>query len=238
MENNSTSFLRKAALPLSLLILVIAADQYLKIWVKTHMLYNETIDVLGSWFKLHFIENEGMAFGIVLGGKLGKLALTLFRMVVSIFGGWYLVKQIRKNAPVGLQLSIALILAGAIGNIIDSVFYGEIFKSRNDYVASWFYGHVVDMFYFPLFNGTFPKWMPFWGGEDFLFFSPVFNLADAAITIGVLMILIWQKKYFPQPLPVEPYRLEEFPTEDGKERPSESNPLNNNSEENNSKAPE
>ena len=163
------------------------------------MMYDETIDILGSWFKLHFIENEGMAFGIVLGGKFGKLALTLFRIVVSIFGTWYLFKQIRKNAPLGLQIAVALVLAGALGNIIDSIFYGEIFKSRNAYEASWFYGHVVDMLYFPLFSGYFPNWFPFWGGEKFLFFSPIFNIADASITTGILMILIWQKKYFPEP---------------------------------------
>ncbi len=155
-------------------------------------------DLVGQWFKLYFIENNGMAFGIELGGRVGKFLLTGFRIVVSIFGAWYLWENIKKYASTGLLVSIALIMAGAIGNIIDSVFYGVLFKNRNDYQGGWFEGHVVDMFYAPMVNGHFPKWLPVWGGEEFTFFSPIWNFADACITVGVAIIIIGQHRFFPQ----------------------------------------
>lgn len=158
---------------------------------------NEVRNVFGHWFQLYFIENNGMAFGLEWGGKAGKLLLTAFRLGVSCFGAWYLWKNIRKGAPMGLLIAIALIMAGALGNIIDSVFYGVWFKERNLYEGGWFMGHVVDMFYAPIIEGHFPSWFPgSLKNEPFTFFSPIWNGADACITIGVFMIIIGQKRFF------------------------------------------
>lgn len=167
--------------------------------------------VIGDWFRIHFTENEGMAFGMKLGGHYGKLLLSLFRIVAVGFIAYYLFSIVRARQPVGLVISISLILAGALGNIIDSVFYGVLFSDSTTQVARflpeeggyapWFHGRVVDMFYFPLFSGFFPEWLPFWGGEYFQFFRPVFNIADASITIGVFLILIFQKKFFREEKP-------------------------------------
>jgi signal peptidase II len=140
---------------------------------------------------LHYTENNGMAFGMELGGDLGKLVLTLFRIVAVCGIGYGLVHLIKHKYHRGLIMMVALILAGAVGNIIDSAFYGVIYK-----YAPIFHGRVVDMFYFPLLSGTFPAWIPVWGGEEYIFFRPVFNLADAAISVGVIMILLNQKHYF------------------------------------------
>lgn len=175
---------------------ILLIDQILKVWVKTHMHMGEEIHVMGNWFILHYTENMGMAFGLELGGKYGKLILTTFRLVAVGFGIWVLYYHISKRAHKGFILCIALILAGAIGNIIDSVFYGVIFHDINHYSGGWFHGWVVDMFYFPLFEGFYPDWLPIKGGDYFIFFSPVFNIADSAITLGVLLILIFQKKLF------------------------------------------
>ncbi|MCD8740971.1 lipoprotein signal peptidase [Mucilaginibacter roseus] len=182
--------------PFLVATLVVLADQAIKIWVKTHMYLDERIHFLGDRGMLRFIENNGMAFGMELGGELGKLTLTLFRIVAVIAIGFGLVHLIKHKYHRGLIMNVALILAGALGNIIDCVFYGKIF----DY-APWFHGRVVDMFYFPLIRGTYPQWFPFWGGTEFEFFSPIFNLADAAISVGVIMILLFQKRYFKQETP-------------------------------------
>lgn len=158
----------------------------------------ETYPVFGNWFKLYYIENDGMAFGMTLfgGGKVGKLILTLFRVVVCGFGFWYLLQSIKNNARWGLLLSIVLVLAGAMGNIIDSIFYGVIYANTNQYMGSWFEGQVVDMFYAPLWEGHLPEFLPFWGGQFFVFFSPIWNFADACITIGVATMLIGQNSFF------------------------------------------
>jgi signal peptidase II len=198
--------LKKFALPVLLIIVILAADQILKVWIKTNMYLGQEFFVMGDWFRIHFTENEGMAFGMKLGGDYGKLLLSLFRIGAVGFIGYYLYTIITSNQPRGLAISISLILSGALGNIIDSVFYGVIFSDSSMEVAkflpegggyaTWFHGRVVDMFYFPLFSGFFPEWLPFWGGEYFQFFRPVFNIADASITVGVFLILIFQKHFF------------------------------------------
>lgn len=173
------------------------------------MYLGQEIFVFGEWFRLHFTENEGMAFGLTLGGEYGKIALSLFRIAAVIVISIYLVHIIRKSFPKGLIVSMSLILSGALGNIVDSVFYGVIFSASSSHIATafpetggyapLFYGKVVDMLYFPLYQGFLPEWMPFWGGTYFIFFRPVFNIADAAITIGVFMILLFQQRYFKEP---------------------------------------
>jgi len=193
----------KAAL---LIILILVADQILKFWVKTHMVIGQEINMFGNWGLLHFIENNGMAFGMEMGGKTGKILLSLFR--IAAIGGitWFLVSLIKKNANTGLILSVSAILAGAAGNIIDSVFYGVIFNESYMQPAVLFppeggyssilLGKVVDMFYFPVINTQWPDWSPFRPGESLIFFRPVFNIADSAITCGVFAILLFQKKMF------------------------------------------
>ncbi len=183
-----------AFLTLGALVLI---DQAIKIYVKTHFIYGESYDLFGNWFKIYFIENEGMAYGMKLfgGGKIGKLILTFFRIFVSIFGIFYLLKVIKQNQPVLLTISLSMVLAGAIGNIIDSVFYGVYFADINGYIASWFQGNVVDMFYAPLWEGVLPEWLPIWGGEHFVFFAPIWNFADACITVGVAIMILFQKSF-------------------------------------------
>lgn len=196
-ESSGKRVTQKLLLAVAVFVLCVIIDQVIKVYVKTHYWRGDMVNLIGNWFKMYFIENNGMAFGLELGGRTGKFILTGFRLAVSCFGAWYLWQNIKKLAPNGLLISIALIMAGAIGNIIDSVFYGVIFKNRNDYPGGWFEGHVVDMFYAPMINGYLPKWMPFWGGEEFTFFSPIWNFADACITVGVAIILVGQKKFFP-----------------------------------------
>ncbi|WP_165023370.1 lipoprotein signal peptidase [Dysgonomonas sp. ZJ279] len=187
--------------------LVIIIDQASKIWVKTNMSLYESIEI-ASWFKIYFVENNGMAFGMEV---IGKLFLSLFRIVAIGFIGYYLYTLVKKQYSKGYIACIALILAGAFGNIIDSVFYGEIFSasyqghvasfvSLGDGYSSWLHGKVVDMLYFPLIEGTFPSWLPMWGGENFIFFSPIFNIADSAITVGIFILLLFYRKTLSQSL--------------------------------------
>lgn len=197
------SFLKK---PYTIVLLVLLIDQALKIWVKTHMMLGEEFNVVGDWFIIHFIENNGMAFGMELAGKFGKIILSVFRILAVIGIGYYLYQLTLKKASTGLIISISLVLAGALGNIIDSAFYGLIFNDSYPQVATLFpaeggyapflHGKVVDMFYFPLMEGNFPEWLPRWGGDHYVFFRPVFNVADSAITIGIVLILIFQRKFF------------------------------------------
>lgn len=177
---------KKALLSASLVLLILVLDQLIKIWVKTSFYLGEELYIT-SFFRLVFVENDGMAFGISLGDKI---YLTLFRIIASIAIAVYLVYNIKNKAHNLLLTSIALILAGATGNIIDCVFYGQIF----DY-APYFYGKVVDMFYFPLVEGHYWDWLPYIGGEPFVFFAPVFNLADSAICIGVVLLLLYECKF-------------------------------------------
>ncbi len=177
--------------PLLIIFLVLLADQALKTWIKTNMYIGQEFKIIGNWFIIHFTENNGMAFGMEFGGEFGKLALSLFRIAAVAGIGYGLHYLIKGKYHRGLILNVALIFAGALGNILDSVFYGVIYK-----YAGLFHGRVVDMFYFPLLEGVFPAWVPIWGGEDYIFFRPVFNVADAAISLGVIIILVFQKRYF------------------------------------------
>lgn len=177
--------------PLIIIFLVLLIDQASKIWIKTNMFMGQEFKILGDWFIIHYTENNGMAFGLEFGGEFGKLALSLFRIAAVAGIGYGLHYLIQHKYHRGLILNVALIFAGALGNIIDSVFYGVIY----DY-AGLFHGRVVDMLYFPIMEGVFPAWVPIWGGEDYIFFRPVFNIADAAISIGVVLIMVFQNHYF------------------------------------------
>lgn len=197
-------------LALAVIFAVLLLDQSVKFWVKTHMFVGEQIHLFGSErLNIHFTENPGMAFGLEFGGNYGKLFLSLFR-IFAVFGlGWYIWYLLKKGTSKLMLWCIALIFAGALGNIIDSCFYGLMFSDSNPMMqnvaqfmpakggyAGFLHGKVVDMFYFPLLRGHFPKWFPFWGGEDFEFFRPVFNIADASISVGVMMLIIFQKRLF------------------------------------------
>jgi signal peptidase II len=196
--------LKKAAL---IVILILIADQVLKIWIKTHMTIGQEIPVLGNWFILHFTENEGMAFGMTFGGRTGKLLLSIFRIIAVIFIGYYIYRLRQKSPHPGLIVSFSLIMAGALGNILDSAFYGLIFNQSSYHTVatifppeggynSFLHGKVVDMLYFPIIDTHVPEWFPIWKGEPLQFFRPVFNIADSSITTGVFLLLIFQKKFF------------------------------------------
>ncbi len=203
---------------------IIIADQAIKIWIKTSHPTGEVLRVFGmDWFRLHFIENPGMAWGWKFGNETGKMILTIFRLGAVIFGTWYLGKIVKQQYNKGFIVCAALIYAGALGNLIDSMFYGMIFDkglhfdpSIHDYLsysgiasfaspgyASFLHGSVVDMLYFPMFRGVFPSWLPFVGGDDFEFFSAIFNIADASISIGVISLLLFQKRFFRKHAPKE-----------------------------------
>jgi len=196
-----------------LIALILIADQAFKFYIKLNYTLGEEHNVASSWFRLHFVENEGMAWGLKFGGGLGKILLTLFRFIAVIFGTFYLRSIIQKKYHKGFIVCAALIYAGAFGNLIDSMFYGLIFSSSNPFTvatllpagggyASFFHGQVVDMLYFPIIHTYYPSWFPIasWRGQSFEFFSPVFNLADSSISIGVIALLLWQKKFFPHKL--------------------------------------
>ena len=184
--------MKKYILPFIVISFVLIADQWLKYWVHTHIYESHKV-IFPNWFLLYYTENNGMAFGVEFGGIVGKLILTVFRILAVFAIIWYILKQIRLSAPTGFIICVSLILAGAVGNIIDSVFYGLVYRSQN---LPLFQGRVIDMLYFPLVDAYLPDWFPFWKGERFQFFRPVFNIADASISIGIISILLFQKKFF------------------------------------------
>lgn len=199
---------------LGLIFGVLFLDQFIKIYIKTHLYLGESYRISGEWFYLHFVENPGMAFGLQLGGDYGKLLLSVFRLVAVAGIGFYLWKLFSKQVRPLLLVCVALIFAGALGNILDSIFYGKFFNTSDAWdqniaqfmpeaggYAGWLHGQVVDMFYFPVFEGHWPEWMPDWSflpdaGSEILFFRPVFNIADASISVGVFLLIVFQRRLF------------------------------------------
>ena len=189
------------------IVISLVIDQASKIWVKLTMRSGDEFMYIGDWARIHFVENEGMAFGMSFGAGFGKLMLTVFRIIAVFFITYYLSQQIKdKKSSKGFVFALSLILVGAVGNIIDSIFYGQIFSHSEGQIATlfpaeggyakWFHGRVVDMFYFPIYRGILPEWIPFFGGKFFEFFQFIFNVADACITVGVAIILLFQKQFF------------------------------------------
>ena len=185
----------------AIVIAILVIDQMIKIWVKTNMTLHEQIEIL-PWFKIVFVENNGMAYGMEIGSKL---VLSLFRVLAISVLGWYIARQVRKQVRFGYVICLAMVLAGAAGNIFDSMFYGLVFNGSSEFYTSYFVpfgtgyapflmGKVVDMFYFPLIVTTYPDWVPMVGGSEFIFFSPIFNFADSSISVGVVLLLIFYRK--------------------------------------------
>lgn len=199
--------LKKFRIPILTVLSVLIIDQCIKLYIKSHYPTGEVCRVIGNWFRITFTENPGMAFGLEFGGDYGKIALSLFRVIAVIAGAFYIKKIVNDKEHQGYIISVSLILAGALGNILDSAFYGILFGPSTDYdvaqflpaeggYAGFLLGHVVDMFYFPIYEGNFPTWLPIWGGEHFEFFNAIFNFADMAISFGVGIILVFQKVFF------------------------------------------
>ncbi len=196
--------LKTYRIPILTLFVILFVDQFIKIFIKLNYPLGE-VGRIGNWCIIHFTENPGMAFGMEFGGDYGKLILSVFRILASIGGIIYIRHIVRQKENPLFIFCVSLILAGAIGNILDSVFYGSIFTESDEFLAAHLvapgngyagilHGHVVDMFYFPIYNGRFPDWFPFWGGEDFQFFRPIFNFADFSISVGVGLLIVFQKR--------------------------------------------
>lgn len=199
--NGYNRLLSRGWLATLVVVAAILIDQLIKVWVKTNMMLHESIRVF-DWFYISFIENNGMAYGMQIGSKL---ALSLFRVAAIGLLVYYVWLQVKKKARMGYIVCLSMVLAGALGNLIDSMFYGLVFSASSPFFTSYFVdfgtgyapflmGKVVDMFYFPLIVTTWPEWVPMWGGEEFIFFSPVFNYADANISVGVVLLLLFYRK--------------------------------------------
>ncbi len=197
----SKKIAKRGWIAVAIVMAILVVDQIIKIWVKTNMTLHEQIEIF-SWFKIVFIENNGMAYGMEIGSKL---VLSVFRVIAVAILGWYIAQQVRKSVRFGYIICLAMVMAGAAGNIFDSMFYGLIFNASSDYYTSYFVpfgtgyapflmGKVVDMFYFPLIVTTWPEWMPMVGGNEFVFFSPIFNFADSSISVGVVLLLLFYRK--------------------------------------------
>lgn len=187
------------------ILLILFLDQVSKIWVKTHMVLGQDYAVFGDWFYILFTENPGMAFGVTLGnGTLGKLLLTAFRLLMTSLIAWFIGKLLQRNIAKGLVIGLAAVFAGAMGNIIDSIFYGVFFTDSLGEVArllppeggyeTFFFGNVVDMFYFPIIETQYPSWFPYHAGRELIFFHPIFNVADIAISVGIFYIILFQRR--------------------------------------------
>ena len=210
----------RGILAVTLILVLLVIDQVIKIWVKTNMPLYDTIEIT-SWFKIHYIENNGMAFGMTF---VNKLVLSLFRIAAIVLLCYYISLLVRRGCRLGYLICVAVVTAGAAGNIFDSMFYGLIFSGSSPYYVSYFVpfgdgyapflmGKVVDMFYFPLIESTFPDWLPIWGGEDYIFFSPVFNFADACVSVGVVAVLIFYQKELTELFKDEKPKEESVPAE-------------------------
>ena len=199
----------KGALISIFVVLLLVVDQVIKFAVKLNMTLGESIPVFGDWFQICFVENNGMAFGMQFGGVVGKILLTLFRVVLIGFIIYYIKRVLLKktDTPTGVLVGVSLVLVGAIGNVIDCLFYGQIFSASSYMMVSELFpsgggyaplmmGKVVDMFYFPIIDTTLPEWVPFWGGNEFVFFRPVFNFADSCISVAVIYMILFQRKFF------------------------------------------
>ncbi len=201
--------MKRSNIAILTIVIILIIDQISKIYIKTHLNYGEGFDILGlSWAKIHFVENEGMAFGMSFGGLTGKYILSIFRIIMTGFLIYILYNLIKQNEPKSLIVFFSLVIAGAIGNSIDGLFYGIIFSESHYHggiatmfppeggYGSFLTGKVVDMLYFPMVDTVLPEWFPIWGGERFEFFRPVFNIADSAITVGVVLILLFNRQFF------------------------------------------
>jgi signal peptidase II len=205
---------KKALIAIATVVIIILLDQVLKVWVKTHMMLGDQIPLIGNFVVMHFTENSGMAFGLEWGGVIGKYFLSIFRIVFSGYIVYYIYKLIKEGASTYLILFVSMILAGAIGNVLDCMFYGLIFSESPHFMGhqmaarftpfgegygTFLQGKVVDMIFCPIYHGTYPAWVPVLGGQELIFFQFIFNIADSAISVGIFFIFIFQNTFFPKP---------------------------------------